>query len=64
MEEVSIEEALVIAKEIGESLGGRQQRALEVLCRAADRRRITGQHQAVTAFRTATEIAKKAAEGT
>lgn len=30
---VSIEEALALAKEIGESLGGRQQRALEILCR-------------------------------
>ncbi len=34
---VELDEALAIAAEIGEALGGRQQRALEVLCRAARR---------------------------
>lgn len=36
---VTFDEALVIAREIGESLGGRQQRALEVLSRYASRGR-------------------------
>jgi hypothetical protein len=59
MEQVTLEEALVIAKEIGESLGGRQQRALEVLSRHAQRsQRQTGSNTAIQAFRNATEIAK------
>lgn len=58
-EPVSIEEALVIAREIGEALGGRQRRALEVLCRAAERgRKPSTGAQAVEHFRAATEIAK------
>jgi len=37
VEGVTLEEALVRAAEIGEGLGGRDQRCLEVLCRAASR---------------------------
>lgn len=36
---VTLEEALVIAREVAESLGGRQARALVVLCRHAERGR-------------------------
>lgn len=62
-EEVSYEEAVVIAREIGEALGGRQQRALEVLARYAERgRRRSESNTAIEAFRTATEIAKKGLE--
>ena len=61
---ITLEEALVIAKEIGESLGGRQQRALEVLARYASRaQRHTGSHTAVEAFRNAAEIAKGGRDG-
>lgn len=54
---VSLDEALAIAKEIGECLGGRQQRALEVLCRYAQRNRRPS-NTAIEAFRNAAEIAK------
>jgi hypothetical protein len=61
--EVSYEEAVVLAREIGESLGGRQQRALEVLVRYAERgRRHSGSSTAVEAFRNAAEIAKHGRE--
>jgi hypothetical protein len=59
-EEVSYEEAVAIAREIGEVLGGRQQRAIEVLIRYAERgRRRSESSTAIEAFRTATEIVKK-----
>jgi hypothetical protein len=59
-EEVSYEEAVVIVREIGEALGGRQKRAIEVLVRYAERgRRRSESNTAIESFRTATEIIKK-----
>lgn len=57
MEEISLEEALVLAKEIGEALGGRQQKALELLSRHAIRgTRRSASSTAVEAFKKAGEI--------
>lgn len=52
----SFEEALVIAKEIGESLGGRQQQALVVLSRYAER----GRKMSSTALRSVGHVAEGA----
>lgn len=59
-EVVTLDEALAVAREIGEALGGRQKRALEVLCRHAERARRPSSTaiNAVEHFRNAAEIAK------
>lgn len=53
---VTLEEALVVAKEIGESLGGRQQVALALLSRYAER----GRRMSSTALRSVGHVAEGA----
>lgn len=53
---VTYEEAVALAEEIGESLGGRQQEALRVLVRYAERgRRSSAVVQAAQHFRAASD---------
>lgn len=61
LEDVSVEEAISLGKEIGESLGGRQKLAIDRLVRIAERSRRPSSTamKAVEHFRAATEIAKK-----
>jgi hypothetical protein len=62
---VTFEEAVKIADEIGRTLGGRKQRALQVLVRLASKahRPSSTAMKAVDHFRTAAEIAKGSGGG-
>jgi hypothetical protein len=53
---ISLDEALALAREIGDSLGGRQQRALVVLSRYAER----GRRLSSTALRSVGHVAEGA----
>lgn len=57
---VTYEEAVALATEIGESLGGRQQEALRVLVRYAARghNKSSSQNLATTHFRKAADLAR------
>ncbi len=61
---VTYEEAVVLVTEIGESLGGRQQEAIRVLMRYAERghRRSSSAAIATMHFQNAADIIKKEGE--
>lgn len=63
---VTYEEAVVLVTEIGESLGGRQQEALRVLLRYAERGRRRSSSAAIAThhFQNATDIIKKTEDDT